>query len=304
MKHIKKFNELTRVSNDIDVEQVDESVKEWILSGALALASAGGLKAQKASVVDLPKNQEYVSKETKSDTTLSVNFGTEFESGTYRFSKDKAKETEAKLNQITSFVKKFNGSNITIEIEGSESQVPNIDRETGKRLPKGGLSKMRVAEVQDLINSHLDSLIGKGIFKGKYDTTTRIGSTTYTLGENPRQDKFTKEQYVKVTVKVSGKSEEKKDKFAAYAKIGERVFRDNKHALGDIFVKSRETKNIKDAGNVDTGHEDVLLKTLDKMGKYDGGRYLIPFEWWNKNHNYNVLSEDLIKYIKANFEVK
>jgi len=303
MKHIKKFNEL-RI-NDIDVDQVDEGAKEWILSGALALASVGGVRAQKASVVDLPKNQEYVSKETKSDTALSVNFGSEFESGTYRFSKDKAKETEDKLNQITNFIKTFNGNNIIVEIEGSESQVPNIDRETGKRLPKGGLSKMRVAEVQDLINRHLDSLIGKGIFKGQYDTTTKIGSTTYILGENPRQSKFTKEQYVKVTVRVSGKSENKKDEFAAYAKIGERIFREsNRHALGDIFVKSRETKNIKDAGNVDTGHENVLLKTLDKSGKYDGHRYLIPSDWWNKNHNYNVLSEDLIRYIKTNFEIK
>lgn len=312
MKHIKNFNEneevkiqLTRVSDDINnSDQVDEGVKEWILSGALALASAGGLKAQKATTINLPKNQEYVSQETKSDTTLSINFGSEFESGTYRFSKDKAKETEVKLNQITDFVKKFNGSNITISIEGSESQVPNIDRETGKRLPKGGLSKMRVAETQDLINSHLDSLVGKGIFKGKYDTTTKIGPTTYKLGENPGQEKFTKEQYVKVTIKASGKSEQKVDKFAAYSQMGDRVFNSNKHAIGDIYFKTRETKDVKDAGNTDTGHEDVLLKTIDKMGNYDGHTYLIPSAWWNKTHNYNTLSDDLISYIKTNFEVK
>lgn len=313
MRHIKNFNEnketkiqLNRVSDDIkDIDKVDEGVKEWILSGALALASVGGgLKAQKASVANLPKSQEYVSKSVKSDTVLSVNFGSEFESGTYRFSKDKAKETEYKLNQITDFVKKFNGSNITITIEGSESQVPNIDKETGKRLPKGGLSKMRVAETQDLIDSHLDSLIGKGIFKGKYDTTTRIGPSTYKLGEDPSQDKFTKEQYVKVTVKVSGKEDQKVNNFSAYSKMTERIFRENKHAFGDIYAKTRETKDIKDAGNTDTGHEDVLLKTLDEMGKYDGHTYLIPSEWWNKVRNYDVLSDDLINHIKSNFEVK
>lgn len=320
MKYIKKFEEI----NIENTEKVDEGVKEWILAGALALASAGGVKAQKGNVLNQPSNKEYVSQTKKVDTTLTLDFGNEFESGTYKFDKNKAKETQNKLSQIAEFVKKYKNSNIKITIEGSESLVPNIDKETGKRLPKGGLSKLRVDETKDLVNSYMDSLLGKGMFKGTYDTLTKMGTTPYKYGEDPSQQKFKKEQYVKVTLSVTGTSEVKVDKYAAYSKMGERVFMPGTYgggkALGDIFYRTRATTSIEDPGTINTGYEDVLLRTLtsDKVhaetGKqYDGKMYLIPSAWWNgstgkdgvkRQTTTNHITAEDFEYIKKNFEVK
>lgn len=315
MKYLKNFNEI----NNTDVEKVDEGVKEWILAGALALASAGGVKAQRGNVLNQPSSQEYVSQTKKIDTTMTIDFGGEFESGTYKFDKSKAKETQTKLAKISDFVKKYKNSNIKITIEGSESLVPNVDKETGRRLPKGGLSKMRVDETKDLINSYMDSLLGKGMFKGTYDTLTKIGTTPYKYGESPSQEKFKKEQYVKVTLSVSGHREESVDKYAAYSKMGERIFLGYK-AIGDIFYRTRATTDIEDAGTVDTGHEDVLLRTLtpemefaETKKEYDGKKYLIPYEWWNgapgkdgvkRQTITNAITQSDFEYIKKNFEVK
>jgi hypothetical protein len=315
MKYLKRFEDL---NIDVESEKVDEGVKEWILAGALALASSGGLKAQKSTILNQPSNQDYVSQSKKIDTTITIDFGNEFESGTYKFDKSKAKETQDKLAKIADFVKKYNGSNIKITIEGSESLVPNIDKETGKRLPKGGLSKLRVDETKDLIDSYMDSLMGKGMFKGTYDTLTKMGTTPYKYGESPAQDKFKREQYVKVTLSASGHKEESVNKYAAYSKMGERVFKPNPYggggkALGDIFYRSRATQNINDPGTINTGYEDILLKTLNddkeyaKTGKeYDGKMYLIPSAWWNgkRQTTSNYITDSDLEYIKKNFEVK
>lgn len=309
MKYIKTFEEV----NSTEVEKLDEGIKEWIIAGALALASAGGVKSQKLNSIKQP-DKEYVSK----DTTITVDFGSDFESGTYKFDKSKSEETQYKLAKIAEFAKKFKNSNIKIMIEGSESLVPNVDKETGKRLPKGGLSKMRVIEVKDIIESYMDKLLGKGVFNGSYDTLTKIGTTPYKYGESPSQEKFKREQYVKVTLSVVSEKEGS-DKYTIYSETGETVFI-NKKAIGQIFYKSRESKDVKTTGNVDMQHENVLLRTFtpeieyaETKKRYDGKIYLIPSDWWNgspgkdgvkRQTTTNHLTDDDLEYIMKNYEVK
>lgn len=300
MKYIKKFNEI-----ETPDAKVDEGIKEWILAGAIALFSGN---AKSSTIQTTPTAIE----KPGNDTSLTIDFGTEFESGSYRFSKDKAKDAQQKLTQISSFIQKYKNQNIVISIEGSESQVPNIDAETGRRLPKRGLATMRVAEVEDLINSHMKSLSEKGVFKGSFDTTTKIGSTAYITGENPRQDKFTREQYVKVTLKVVGNAvsaNTKANPFSAYASIDQRVFVNNK-AVGDVFAKSRSSRDIKDGGGLNTGYQDILLKELapeNEFAKtkkeYNGKYYLIPSNWWNKIRTTSHITPESFSTIKDNLEV-
>ena len=312
--HIKKFNELNN-------ERIDEGVKELIIAGALALASSGGAKAQRSNVTNQPTiNREYTTTQSKStDTSITVDFGSEFESGSYLFNQSKSKETEKKLARIADFIKSHKNLNIKIIIEGSESLVPNIDRYTGQRIPRGGLSKMRVEQTKDLIEKYMDSLLEKGLFKGTYDTLTRLGTATYYRGEDPSKQKFTREQYVRVTLKASEPTVVKKDEYAAYSKRDERVYIGGK-AVGDLFYRSRSTTKKDYQGNIDTGHEDVLLRTLspesvfaETKNPYDGKLYLIPSEWWNgepaedgyKRHTItNHITPEDFEYIKKNFAVK
>lgn len=310
MKHIKRFNEIYNLENEEDLQKVDEGWKEMIIAGALSLASIGTFGQQKTAL-NLPSGKQYSTNINKKDTTVTVNLGNQFKSAEYQFDKEKSDDLEAKLGQIAEFIKNQPNKNISIKINSGESLVPNRDIETKKRLPKGALANKRSEVTKDLINNLINSLKEKGKFSGSYniDTSTTIGKTPFVPGEDPQQDKFKKEQFVNVTVLAQGEVSSQSIEYADYARFNERIYVDGK-AVGDIFVKSRETTNIKDAGNVDTGKEYVLLKTLSKesdyastKNKYDGNMYLIPSDWWNKNVGSNTISQSLYNDIKSSFKV-
>ena len=312
MRYIKTFDEV-RMN---DIEKIDEGLREFVI-GALALLSvSGGVKAQRVN------NDTVVNKEvSKKIDSLNLNFGNEFSSGDHRFSKGKSDSIEDKLNQIANFIKTNPSNNIKIFIESSESKVPNVDVETKKRLKVGELSKLRETETKNLISIYLDSLSKKGLFKGdfKIDTASHIGKTTYKIGEDPHQDKFTKEQYVNVTVTMVDSSNNKPvtksqdSTNSDYSKFYQRVFDKNGKAFGDIFMKSSESNDIKNKGNVNTGKQNILLKTLNSDSEYartgnmyDGKTYLIPWEWWNNQTTKKTLPSNMISDILSkNFpEVK
>lgn len=302
--------------NESEEERLDEGWREVVIAGAMALAAIRGAAQTPGSVELLkePQRQEYVQKEEKKVETVTVNFGNEFSSGTYKFNKENQEGIEKKLGEIGKFIKDHQNADITIHIQAGESQVTNKDAETGKSLPKGALAQKRAEVTKDVVETFLNTLKEKGILNGRYviDTTTEIGKTPYKPGENVNQEKFTKEQFVKVTLEVKNTIDIKTTDFSAFAKIGERMYREsNHHAFGDIFYIVRSTNKIEDAGNKDTGHEDVLLKTLAKesdfartKNPYDGRTFLIPWEWLNKAGNYNVFSDKNIDYILTHFEVK
>lgn len=319
MEKIKKFSEF--VSTDMGSlheldhqEKVDEGWKEILIAGALALAT-GKTKAQDRDIAAVKQNIEYsVSKEKKAES-VTVDFGTDFLSGRYILSDEKSEGVEVKLKEIADFIKKHQNNDIRITIIAGESQVPNRDVDGGKvngeyrRLPKGGLAKNRANTMKEVVDVFMKTLVDKGVMKGKYVVNVSdpiIGKTPYKPGEDPGQEKFTKEQFVKIVLEATGETHKETEKFAAYSVLGERIFNSNRHALGDIYVKARETKDIRDAGNTDTGHENLLLRTIDKWGKYDGRKFLIPWQWWNKDRRTTtvVLDDQDWAYVQSHFEVK
>ena len=338
MRYIKKFDELylTQISMN-DTEKVDEGLKEILIAGALSLLSHT-TKSQNFKSSDVNKyNKEYaLNKDTSNQNVITVNFGNEFKSGEHKFDKNKSDSIESKLKEIAEFVKSQSKNNITIHIDAGESQVPNKDAETGERLPKGGLANMRTQNTKDLIDSFMKSLSERGDFKGGYkiDTTTSIGKTPWKIGEDPKQEKFTREQYVKVVLTVEKGSNTVNvvnTPFSLYAENGEEIylkdgsFRDSTDAkdvknyqpgylIANIFYPTRKTNDISKSGNLEGGYQNILLKTVkpnvstsgkkSETGIYTGS-YIVPWEWWNSNVGPSkYLTPNLIKYIMDHFKVK
>lgn len=301
-------------------ERIDEGWKEAIIAGALSLAAIRGGTQPIAAPGDAklllkePQRKEYVEDQQKKEEKISVNFGSEFKSGTYKFDKNKTDDIEEKLGEIGKFVKMHPKTDITIRIEASESKVPNIDAETGERLKVGDLAEKRANVTKDMISTFMDSLTKKGVRQGRYyiETETKVGNTPWRQGDKASDEKFTREQYVKVDLEVKTNIEVKTDEYSAYATMGERIFRSsNYHAFGDIFYVTKETKKLEEPGMKNTGYENVLLKTLTpekeflQTGKmYTGKTYLIPSEWLNKNVATNKWNDEQINYILQNFEIK
>lgn len=298
MKHIKKFNE---------IETTNEGLKEWIISGAIALSSVGA-NAQKT--FDTPKGKEYSIITTKSDSLIKLDFDKEFKSGDFKHSRINADSIKQKLSDIAKFVKNNSKKDITIKIDASESQVPNIDIETGKRLPKGALADKRANNTKELIDDFMKALVDSGDFKGTYkiDTTKKIGDTKYVPGVDNKDDsKYTQEQSVGVSVIAKKENTTTYDEYAAYAHDRERIFIGGK-AVGDIFYKTKSSTNIRDNGVV--ANADVLLRTLtpervfaETHKMYDGNIYLIPSSWWANVGTSSHISQEKLDYIKKNFKV-
>ena len=181
--------------------RVDESIRDWIVAGALAATS---VKAKGQDVTRPEVVRQTVTR--KVDTTLKVDFGTEFASGRYRFTADSAESVRGKLSKIADFIARHQKQNIIIKIEGSESRVPNYDAETGKPLPDRALAKLRVEETKRLVQDMLDHM-GKEKLNVGFDTSTRIGGPAFTATDSARDHKYTEHQYVTVTVSAKGAEE-------------------------------------------------------------------------------------------------
>lgn len=194
---------MARISSfeEFRVDRVDESLKDWIIAGALAATS---LKSRGQDVT-----RPEVVRQTKTrmvDDSIKVDFGSEFQSGRYKFATDSAESMKSKLSRIAEFLVRHQKQNIIIRIDGSESKVPNYDAETGKPLPDKALAKLRVEETRGIIQGMLDKMDRSGMHVG-FDTTVRIGGPEYEKGDSPRDQKFTDHQYVRVTVSARGAEE-------------------------------------------------------------------------------------------------
>jgi hypothetical protein len=190
-------NKLARYDEFVN-GRVDESLKDWIIAGALAATSF------KSKGQDVLSPQVVKQTQTrKVDTTTKIDFGTEFPSGRYKFSPDSAESIRSKMTRIADFLVRHQKQNILIKIEGSESRVPNYDAETGKPLPDRALAKLRVEETKVLIQGMLQEM-GKDNYNVGFDTTVRIGGPKFEKGDSASDHKFTEHQYVTVTLDAKG----------------------------------------------------------------------------------------------------
>lgn len=296
-------------------ELVEEGWKEVLVAGALSLMAMKA-RSQDIASANRPKEKvEYSKSSEKKTDEATVDFGKEFLSGRYKLDDASSKEIEAKLLQIAEFVKAHQNNNISIEIEAGESQVPNRDVDGGKvngeykRMPKGALAQNRANTVKEVVETFMKTLTEKGVTKGEWKITVLdpvIGTTPWKPGDDPKSDTFTAEQFVDVYLSVTGEVSKPVEKYAIYSVLSERIFSSNQHALGDIFVTSRQTSDIRDQGAQDVAHQNFLFKTLNRMGKYDGREFLIPWQWWNKERHTTTteLNDVDWEYVQKHFRVK
>jgi hypothetical protein len=117
-------------------------------------------------------------------------------------------------------LKKYPNNEIIIKLKSSESQVPNYDREVTpkKKLNPGDLSKMRYETIQTFMTNWMNGLVSKGIISQLpefvsnqpiIDTTTpwnpSPGLTSSQISALAKDPKYTKHQFVEITVEVVSK---------------------------------------------------------------------------------------------------
>jgi uncharacterized protein Veg len=141
---------------------------------------------------------------------LSVNFDAIWPMGMWKLTTQQSGSIVQKLTQITDFINKNRGSNITIQIEAGESQVTNRDGEDSAKpiLDPGVLSQRRGESMVTFLTQYFQELVNKGTIE-KMPTLpspiTKIGKTPYKKGSNDLNDKkeqYQQEQFVRAIVSV------------------------------------------------------------------------------------------------------
>jgi hypothetical protein len=183
-------------------KQLDEDFRSNIVAAAIAAASFfGGIKAQTTMG---GKGVDTV-QQAKKDS-LIVPIGTSFKSGTYSFKS--TEEVENKLKQIGSFIQRNPQSNFEIKVISSESQVPNRDAEKpgNPRLEVGQLAQKRADAAQLMVKTFIEAAKKDGFLKGDVSISEPkilVGDEKYTPGDNVNDNKFTKDQYVNISIKLT-----------------------------------------------------------------------------------------------------
>jgi hypothetical protein len=266
---------LTDLLNEIEQErreqQLEEGWKENILAAAIAASSIFGS----------------ASGQTKTD----INFGAVFPSGHY-FVKGQSQNTlENKLKEVAETILSSPKSDFNINIISSESQVPNYDAEKPGRvkLDTGELAQNRATVLKVAIDALVKKLKDKGKFEGNTDIkiTNLIGKEKWTPGSDKDDEKYTKDQFVKLHIEPTTKET---DPYAAYSNMGEIMYKNNR-AYAMAFYDTRLSKDKAKGGGLNTGYEPVLLKIvkpdtplsgkINEPGVYTS-EHKIPWDVWNK----------------------
>lgn len=139
---------------------------------------------------------------------LTVNFDAIWPMGKWKLTTQQSGPIIEKLTQITNFINKNKGSEVTIQIEAGESQVTNKDNEDPSKpdLKPGVLSQRRGESMVNFLSQYFEGLVNKGAIE-KMPTIpkpiTKIGSTPYKKGTNDLKDKqslYQQEQFVRAVI--------------------------------------------------------------------------------------------------------
>ena len=103
-----------------------------------------------------------------------------------------------RLREVISQKQKTN-----ITISAGESQVPNRDREKegNPRMEQGDLAKNRMSELENVVKEKFGNLPNVTINK----TEPVIGKTPWDPAKGAQDPNYTKEQFVNITLEISGK---------------------------------------------------------------------------------------------------
>ena len=287
-----------------------EGWKENIIAASIAVAGMFGTVKGQAQIKNDPEVKSIMQNQSGE---IKIPVGSLFQSGRYALNDKEA--IKEKLKEIGAFLQKNPEASFDISIVSSESLVPNKDVDGGEigkdskgnpiynNLPSGELAKKRAEAATAMMKSFIENMKKTGNFSGQADFNTPeilIGKTKFDpkKGDKSTDDKFTKEQYVNIIVKLKPSS--KTADFGVKAKEGEYVHDENNKTIGRIIYKSRDSKSEKEQGGKNTGYEDSYFKEMDDMGKYTGKEYMIPTDWFNKNIKPGQKwDSDLVKKIKS-----
>jgi hypothetical protein len=152
-------------------------------------------KENKNLISQLTNINSNIRKENKK-AEYSINLTNSFKSGAYEIDEG---SVLSKLNSLKGFLNSNSNVKYSIKITASESQVPNQNN-----LKSGELANMRVNKMSNLVNSYLK----QNNLNIKIDKVTNIGDVPWD-GYNKDDEKYTKDQYVRLDVFLEGKNEVK-----------------------------------------------------------------------------------------------
>ena len=302
---------LADLVKEVEQEKLEEGWKENIMALAIAASSLlGGVKGQ--DVGGTKAGTELTAK--KAPGSLDVNFNAAFPSGRYLVKGSAEDDLKSKLAEIGRYMLSNPQADYTINIQASESQVPNYDAEKPGRvkLEVGELAKNRAAVLEQAIQEFANQLRKDGKIQGDVKIVkapVNVGDVKFGPGDNKDDAKYTKDQYVKATVTAVSKPKQEKSVYSLFAFDGERYFKDNK-AYAMVFKPARKTADLSKGGGLDYAYQNVLIRLVkpDKAlsGKinaeadYTGDDYVIPWDVWNSARGTtSVLAPEFLKLLQS-----
>jgi len=139
----------------------------------------------------------------KNRPTEQIDISDTFQSGKWKIPENVKKIDDA-IQKIRTFKEKNKGSVIRVEINSGESRVTNYDDEVDpkKKVDPGYLSKKRAETLKNYLEKNASDILQDVKIVVNEPV---IGSTPYTKGkDNPRDEKYTKEQFSNFTIKAIG----------------------------------------------------------------------------------------------------
>jgi len=253
------------------------------------------------------KNLYLVKEQLTPNTPFTVDFENAFDSGQYNFTPKYMNVVNDSVIKISDYIKDKNLKDFKLVITPGESQVPN---------PKGFEQKGSLAmERAKVLKKYLETALPPILNMNPQIEISEpvIGTTKWDDRLGKDNDVYKKEQFVKVSIILNTKTTliptpiESPYKITASDKVSIYFPLNGSSYLGALaHYPTRDSSNIKNAGSLDTGIQDVTLKVIkkDTVPFQVTDVYQIPFDWWNNRQgaSTNVLNPQDLEYIKKNFK--
>ena len=136
-----------------------------------------------------------------------------FPSGLYSIEKlgEGKKDLDTKLQEIATFAKANDGTQVNIQIEVGESKVTNFDNELKKPLAQGALAQLRGEKLQQYLTNYFQGLVESGYLTTMPNippaqTNVQLGTQKYDYvkgKDDPKDVKYLEDQYVKFKISLS-----------------------------------------------------------------------------------------------------
>jgi hypothetical protein len=254
------------------------------------------------------KNLYIIKEQLTPNVPFTIDFETAFPSGQYNFTPKYMNVVNDSVTKISDYIKGKNLKDFKLVITPGESQVPNPKGFE----QKGSLAMKRAEVLKKYLETSLPPILN---MSPQIEISAPvIGTTKWDDRLGKDNDVYKKEQFVKVSVVLNTKSippppPPVETQYKVTAKDSEEIYFKTQYSnyLGAFAqVPSRLSTNIRDAGALDTGRQDVTLKIVkkDTVPFQVTDVYLVPFSWWNNRiaAETNALYPQDLEYIKKNFK--